>query len=210
MWYAAYGSNLDERRFLAYLRGGAVPGAPRGTSHSGARDPAVPRAAAPVTVPLEAYFARSSSTWGGGVAFVDTAGAPSVTLGRGYLITATQLVDVYLQENRLRPGDRPDVDAAVTGANLGSGETLDLLDGWYGRLVCLDPLDGVPVVTITARPPAPEPAMPSPAYLGVLAAGLAQTYGHGPHEAARYLARWPGNLGRRSVDEIASLLEATR
>ncbi|TDD88169.1 histone deacetylase, partial [Actinomadura darangshiensis] len=69
MWYVAYGSNLYRERFGCYLSGGRPRGGAR--HYTGCRDPRPARAEQPVTVPGGIYFAYTSLTWGGGMAFYD-------------------------------------------------------------------------------------------------------------------------------------------
>jgi hypothetical protein len=75
--------------------------------------------------------------------------------------------------------------------------------GWYRRLLHLGTLDGFPVATITSADEPPlHPA--GPAYLGVVADGLRETWGLDRHAAATYLAGRPGNRGSIEVDRLAA------
>lgn len=105
LWYAGYGSNIDEDRFTCYLTGGRPPGARR--ENPGARDPSPPQAQRPVVLPGQMFFGWESATWGGGVAFLD-ARAEGTALARAYLITGEQFADVAAQEMHRTPGD-PDL-----------------------------------------------------------------------------------------------------
>lgn len=71
LWYVAYGSNLFRERFRCYLSGGRPAGGAR--HYPGCRDPRPARAELSVTVPGGIYFALTSQTWGGGMAFYDPA-----------------------------------------------------------------------------------------------------------------------------------------
>lgn len=96
VWYAAYGSNTDEKRFLYYIRGGTYPG--NGKQYTGCRDKTPPIASMPVQLHYERYFAKRSPGWDmKGVAFLDM-DRPGVTRGRAYLITREQYQDIRNQE----------------------------------------------------------------------------------------------------------------
>lgn len=177
VWYACYGSNLDEQRFARYLRGGRAAGSrrvhdpcPEGTEWAGSR---------PVTVRNRLRFGRESSVWGGAVAFVDRVADPSVTTyGRGWLLSVAQWRHVVAQENRLSPGE-------VDGGRLVSGGTV--CSGWYDEVLRCGDLDGVPLVTLTGDPG--QPGVPSPAYLDTIRRGLAQCWPQlGADQVSAYLA----------------------
>ena len=96
VWYAAYGTNIDEKRFSYYIRGGTYP--VTGRHHEGCRDKTKPISSMPVTLCYNRYFARRSSQWDHrGVAFLDL-NQPGITLGRAYLITKEQYRDIQQQE----------------------------------------------------------------------------------------------------------------
>jgi len=154
VWYAAYGSNLWPERFRYYLEGGTAPGST--TPSPGARDATPARATEAGTCSHERFFAGEASRWhGGGVAFLATEPGDHQTLLRLYLLTLEQFEDVYAQENRRTPSvEAPaavDVDAVVAAGHL------DLLDGWYGRLLHLGThADGHEILTFTAESPPPR------------------------------------------------------
>lgn len=67
VWYASYGSNLLEERFLCYIRGGQPAGSTE--SEPGARDPSLPLRSIQFSMPYPLYFAKERTKWGkGGVA----------------------------------------------------------------------------------------------------------------------------------------------
>ena len=67
VWYVAYGSNLYEARFLAYLKG-CGDDEPWGP-HRGAADQSPPVANRRVEVPHPVRFGGNSQRWGGGCCF---------------------------------------------------------------------------------------------------------------------------------------------
>ena len=142
IWYAAYASNLVMRRFLLYIMGGVL--AENGRVHTPARDTSPPAEVCPVTFPGQVYFATESTTWGGGRALFDP-DEPGEALGRGYLITPGQFLDVVSQEMRLQPGR---YSSEIIPRVL--GERVALGSGHYETLACVGQLEGYPVVTMAA------------------------------------------------------------
>lgn len=96
VWYASYGSNMLEERFLKYITGGSY----EGRDYYGCRNKSLPLASRPVFIPHPVYFANKSGTWGGcGAAFLDTS-KKGGSYGRMYLITSEQYEDLRDQEGR--------------------------------------------------------------------------------------------------------------
>jgi hypothetical protein len=144
VYYASYGSNLYEERFMVYINGGSLPGNQR--VYSGTVDPTPPTDTAPVALPGAQFFAGDSRAWTGGVAFLDTSQQSSRSLGRAYRITGEQFSDVVAQENGGSAGRSTiDVTRAVDSASgvINTG-------GLYGQLVHVGDFQGAPVVTFTA------------------------------------------------------------
>lgn len=172
VWYASYGSNCDSSRFALYLGGGHRQDTFGG--HRGARDPSPPRASAAMEFPSQITYAGRSKRWGRGVAFLEhrhVADPMPGALGRRYLITRGQFEDVVAQENA-RPTTPVEIDS------LSPGESRETGSGWYGTLVALEPVQGVPVITFTSpKPPELAPAMaPAIEYLRTIAVGLHQIH----------------------------------
>lgn len=187
VWYAAYASNMLERRFMLYLTGGVL--AETGRVHAGARDPSAPKEDAPLWLPGTVYFATESSTWPDtGRALYDP-DMPHRSAGRGYLIEDHQVADVVAQEMRQEPGVfDPSYIPAVPGAMTRFG------DGHYETLVCTGMIDGYPVVTMAAPwsvQDVPLLRLAGP-YRDVIIEGLQETWGWDSAEAERYLATLPG------------------
>ena len=148
VWYIAYGSNLLMERFLCYIKGGSF----RGNSkiYEGCTDTSLPLKDKPFLVPYELYFGNESGSWdGSGVAFIDT-DKPGIALGRAYLITYEQFLEIQHQE-----GTSP---------------------RWYGRIVELASSVGdIPHMTFTSEHRRPD-NMPNNNYLDILLEGLRETY----------------------------------
>jgi hypothetical protein len=176
VWYLAYGSNVNEGRFLRYLLGD--------DDHRGARDTAVPLRNEWVLAPLRLTFAKESVRWnGGGVAFVDPDPA-GATWVRAWDITAEQFEDLFAQENRLP------ADSVLDWARVAAGPH-DVGTGWYRRVLPLgDALgrDDQPVLTFTWHEPSAF-TTPNDAYADTIAAGLADNPALSPADIAAYLSR---------------------
>ena len=171
-WYAAYGSNTDAPRFQRYL--------------DRCTQPATPEDDRPFVLDLPLYFAKDATRgWGpGGVAFAgpDHDRVPS-TLGRVWLLPVERIAEIGAMENGRDPADGS-LDVAAVQRD---GVVPAFDGGWYDAWASCGELDGVPVVTITSsRRHAANP--PGPAYLAVVARGIAATHGLPDEAVAAYLA----------------------
>lgn len=119
VWYACYGSNINYERFKLYLLGGEKDFFGVVVSNEGCRDKSLPVRIKRYTFKHPVYFAKNSSIWGGGVAFLDTRKTWAAQ-GVAYLITYEQFLDVKRQEG-----------------------------SWYNEEIDLGELDGYPVKTFT-------------------------------------------------------------
>lgn len=129
VWYGAYGSNIDEERFLCYIEGGTF--SVNGKSYSGCDDKNRWIDETFVLYPGDVYSANHSPSWNGnGVAFYDEKGGFDALKGfcfmKLYKIRILQLKQIQKQE--------------------GLGPL------WYGRTVIVGVHDnGVPVYTFTSK-----------------------------------------------------------
>jgi len=181
VWYVAYASNLSRLRFQAYLEGGRPDGSRRG--YAGSRDATPPRDSRALRLPGALAFAGTSTVWGGGLAFYD-ASADGVVIARAYLVSFGQFSDVVAQEARLESG--ADLVRDPDGR-------LVALSRIYDTILELEPHEGVPVMTMTARPGSTGPPVaPSAAYLTTILAGLADGFGLDLEAGVDYLLRARG------------------
>ena len=181
LWYAAYGSNVNRERFLEYIRGGTSRF--NGTRLPGCRNKQDPVRDYALAVNHELYFARMSDAWGGGVAFVQPAPSRSQTLGRAYLITEEQFLDLACQENGKRPGD-PEMAFDYRFAEENAQSYFNPADPtrpsgqgglWYGRVVRIGTRESWPVFTMTAEWDGyADVNPPSRGYVTCIAAGIRQ------------------------------------
>lgn len=181
IWYAAYGSNLCESRFLRYIDAATRPGNDAD--------------ALPVWLErddLDLFFAHASKRWSGqGVAFVRSVEAvhtsASPTVFRLYLLTRSQFEDLHGQECAL------ETPIALPKNLPGDLEHVDPVDRLYGRVLGLGQHeDGLPLLTITTSREFQEPNPPSKEYLRTIAKGLTETCGWSQPESASYLSSKTG------------------
>src|SRR5438034_4875277 len=88
VWYAGYGSNLLQRRFDCYIKGGKPEGSKK--TYAGCRDKSDPRGDQQIRLPHVLYFGAHSKAWNGAVAFIRCAASEANTYARMYLITYGQ------------------------------------------------------------------------------------------------------------------------
>jgi len=181
IWYVAYGSNLLADRFESYILGcgdDAVWG-----GHRGSADATLPAGDRQVVVPHPVYFGGHSRRWNGACCFcpVEPLGDDRLpVVGRAWLVTWGQMVDIVAQENGL-----PTSAATLPDLVPEPGAAVRVLDGVIDLLLGMDDIDGHPACTLASSnlPPA---APPSPSYRQVLAPSMAEQ-GLAPEVAERHL-----------------------
>lgn len=98
--YAAYGSNLLRKRFLAYINGGDF----YGKYYSGCSNKRKPISLGYIFVPYKLYFAKSSKSWNnGGIAFLkkfEEIDINNSALVRLWEITEDQFYEIWEQEGK--------------------------------------------------------------------------------------------------------------
>ena len=202
IWYASYASNLNKRRFLCYIRGGTPKWSNQ--KQAGCRDKTVPRLTKPLLIPFPLYFSKDFSSWGkGGVAFIGLSKTQEdFTLGRMYLITGEQFIDVVSQEND-NALISVDFEAAIR-----NGSAV-FHDSWYGNILYLGDEEGFPIFTFTnSRDAGHEPfTAPPEAYIKTIALGLRETYNLDKDQICRYLMAKAGVKGNFDADRLSNILE---
>ena len=156
LWYAAYGSTVNRDQFLELIRGG--PSRFNRATLTGCRSTQDPIRDYALAINHELYFGRLSNVWGGAVAFVSPGVSRNQTLGRAYLITEEQFVDIACQENGRRPDD-PDMlfhseySALHPESYFGPdpGRPPGAGQQWYGRILLLGTRESWPVFTLTGE-----------------------------------------------------------
>lgn len=201
LWYASYGSNLSIERFLCYVKGGIPEGSH--FNYKGCDDKSDPLAIESIQIPHQMYFAKSSVTWnGGGVCFLNHLESLKYnTLGRMYLITVEQFLDVVKQENG--GYNRPSID--FTKAVDQKKYTFEN-STWYGTLLYLGEQNGYPIFTFTHSYDITDYRQPSPAYLHTIIRGVREAYNKTDSEIADYLLEREGVFGYLGKEEIISII----
>jgi hypothetical protein len=208
VWYACYGSNLLKSSFLCYVRGGTPEGSER--LFQGCSDKSDPRDCRQIVLPFEIYFSRKSKSWENkGVAFIKSQkNADAKTLGRMYLITKEQFVQVVRQENRKPPADSTiniDFEKAISEGGF-------LIPGiaWYGRILSLGSEGDNPILTFTDiwRDEDIVPSAPGKKYLRVLIRGIKEAYDLPDEDIVEYLKRVEGIRNRICEQEIIEIVRS--
>ena len=202
VWYACYGSNLRKERFLCYIRGGTPSGAM--TNFTGCTDKNEPEKSGSIRIPHELYFSKESPTWnGGGICFLNPVKDEMAnTLGRRYLISSEQFIDLVRQELQYEGNISIDFDKLIRE---GSYDCLN--KGRYGMLLYLGDLEGRPVVTFTSKTYLKDEInRPDKAYILTIAKGLKEVYDFDDEEIKNYLLDKTGISGNISELELLEIL----
>lgn len=203
IWYASYGSNLLESRFLCYILGGLPDGALK--TNPGCTDKTLPLDSKAITINSELYFAKRAKRWdAGGVGFIDPELNTRVqTYGRMYLITTEQFVEVVKQENHLSEELPIDFQKAKD-----EGSLIVRADSWYGKLLYLGDQKGHPIFTFTNESIlSNEINAPSEGYLLTLINGLKETYGLSETELIAYFENKVGIKGGEIEKRLMELVK---
>lgn len=171
IWYACYGSNILEERFNCYIKGGQPKGAQ--TKYEGCTDKTLPTDNEDFYICSELYFAKESSNWdNGGVAFIRTLFEPQAsTMGRIFLITKGQLVDIARQETKTKAELTIDFDKAVA-----YGSYIFKRPSWYGNLLYLGQQSEYPIFTLTNQDDLQPITKPSKSYLRTIWQGIKEAH----------------------------------
>ncbi|XP_028797957.1 histone deacetylase 5 isoform X2 [Neltuma alba] len=153
IWYASYGLNMWQSRFLCYIAGGKVEGMQM--QCSGAMDTKPPREILWKTFPCRLFFGRDSSyTWGPGALALlnpETSNEDNTYMCL-YKISLEQLNDLLLLENgRSQNIGSPLFDATALNVTTSKEfDSLEVIEGaWYGNVVYLGKEQNIPILTVT-------------------------------------------------------------
>ncbi|MCB7482025.1 hypothetical protein [Christiangramia sediminis] len=203
VWYACYGSNIREERFLCYINGGTPPGALR--NFTGCSDKSKPKQSRTITIDHEMYFAKKSPTWnGGGICFLNPEkDITANTLGRTYLINASQFIDLVRQELKFEGSITIDFERLVK-----EGSYNCMTDGRYGLLLYLGEIEGNPVVTFTSEAYLePEINKPDEQYLLTILRGLKEIYTIKEMELLEYFKSKKGVENQFPTNELSRIIK---
>jgi len=149
-----------KERFLVYIKGGYY----QSRYHSGCLDKTEPESLGWMYVPYRLYFAKDSSSWGGGVAFLACEKEPNSeyhAIVRLWKITEEQFECLHKQEGK----------------------------GWYHKILILGKKDGLTIKTFTGCW-MNNINLPSEEYLDVIKKGLKETTGWTDQEIEKYLCKF--------------------
>ncbi len=200
VWYACYGSNLQEERFTCYISGGRPEGSFR--TYTGCTNKTSPAATKPIEIKAELYFAKRSKTWsGGGAAFIRP-DENSITLGKMYLIATDQFSELVKQEIRFKGNLEPDLTLAVK-----SGFLITKPETWYGKILHLGHEEGLPIFTFTNIDfLETEINAPNEHYLKKIILGLRETYQLKEDQILNYLSSKKGIKGNILKQDLRHLI----
>jgi hypothetical protein len=183
IWYVGYGSNLNEQRFICYIKGGTPRFGKR--KNDGCKDRTLPAENKSIIIHYPLYFAlpnnlKETFNWGrGGVAFIGHAEDKELkTFCRMWKITREQYEEVRNQEGR----------------------------SWYGKEIPLGENGGMPIYTITNEAVLSNIICPSDAYLKTIALGLKETYNFSEEEIADYLIAKEGIKDSLKKDNLIKII----
>lgn len=145
VWYACYGSNINVDRLMIYINGDKEG---KFGHLEGCSDKAKPQDAKPYIFNSPIYFARHSSRWNGGVAFLDYE-KRGKSYGRIYKLKMSQFKDVFMQEY---------------GPNS------------YDAIIYVGEYENLPIFTFTSSYKRKDIEKPSKEYLDVIKNGILDTY----------------------------------
>lgn len=187
VFYLSYGSNMCWDRFMCYIAGGTIEGNNR--IYLGSHDKSTPTEDVGVGFNGEVFFAGHSKQWEGGVFFADF-NVNALSLGRAFMVTASQFEDVAAQECGLEAGSlKVDFCRLLKYGNIKN-------EGMYGNIVYLGVLENIPVVSFTTpysfnsiKSGKAELTLnpPSQAYVDIICRGIVEKFNVSKDTALRYL-----------------------
>ncbi len=182
IWYACYGSNILEERFLCYIKGGKPNGAK--TTYDGCNNKSLPAENEVFYFNFELYFAKESRNWdNGGVAFIRTLLEPQeLTIGRIYLITKGQLIDIAKQETGTKTELKIDFDKTIE-----DGSYIFKRPSWYGNILYLGQHNGNPIFTLTNENDLQPFTKPSKNYIKTIVEGIKEAHNFDEKTILKYL-----------------------
>lgn len=203
IWYASYGSNILEERFLCYIQGGQPKGSLK--TYTGCTDKSLPIDKEEIYINSELYFAKKSKSWdNGGVGFIKTNfDTRHQTLARMYLITKEQFIDIVKQETDNKEELVINFDQALTDGSLVFKE-----GSWYGNLIYIGTQHEYPIFTFTNQDNITPTTRPNENYLRTIIKGIQETYDHlNSDEIVDYLITKQGIENNYSREDLVKLFE---
>ncbi len=202
VWYACYGSNLNEDRFLCYIKGGKPKNSSR--TEIGCQDKTTPLKNTTYKIDRPLYFAKRAAHWeNGGAGFIGLSPDPNnFTYSRKYLITKQQFVDLVNQENRTN-------NIQIDFQEIITLKSKVITEARYSNLLFLEfDTDQIPIFSFTTPEKMGESEFvkPAPIYLKTIIAGLKEIYNLPYTELAEYMMTKPGVTENYSFNEILDIV----
>ncbi len=180
IWYACYGSNMDETRFLRYINDCPTDINP-------------PREFELYSIYRRFYFAENSQRWNGGVGFVSTKiDSRSLTYAKLYLISRDQFSYLFNAENGRRTSIMIDYNHFQNNKMLDistdrNGDPIQIR--LYNRIIKLEEsYKGYPILTFTNSRILPR-VKPADEYVELINNGLRITHNLSDEDIARYIKK---------------------
>lgn len=205
IWYTCYGSNLELKRFLYYIKGGKLTENNR--EYDGCKNKDFTGVHKKMIINYTLYFSKKSGSWRGGVAFIDTIPTKIKTFARMYLVTDEQFIDILKQENSKPLSTKVSFD--INKAKSKVVYNPPGLSGWYDKVIYLGENEGHSIFTFTTGNKTDYMA-PSEDYLKVIARGLRDTHNLTLQEIVNYLIDKPGISGNYNKQELIDILFVVR
>lgn len=151
----------------------------------------------------ELYFARASKNWdNGGVAFIRTTFSPTVsTMGRIYLITKGQLIDIVKQETNTVLGLELDFTKTIQ-----DGSHIFKEKSGYGNLLYIGQQNNYPIFILTNESDNQMETKRSADYLKAMCQGIKQTHGFDDLTILDYLKNKRGIMGNYTDQEVMQII----
>ena len=202
IWYVSYGSNLSYDRFICYLLGGKPNGSTK--TYLGSSDRDLPIDSALVNLNYSLYFAKNSSVWYNcGVCFLnDKFDESEYTIGRKYLISKIQFLDLFKQENNIN------YDVIINFEALKKNKSLVVdKSKWYGKLLYLGTNEGIDNITFTCNDYTGIFNKPHPSYLSTICKGIFEITKWDNDKIINYLLSKKGVSGNYNFHQINDLID---
>ena len=198
IWYASYGSNLSRERFMCYIEGGKPKNSKK--TEKACRDTTPPKDDKSHKINHALYFAGLSAKWNnGGSCILSTKKSDTqYTLGRKYLITKEQFLDIVGNKNEDGVLEIDFDDVIKNGSK-------SVTDASSGNILYLGHEDGYPIFTFTAHSDRTDYARPDTLYLETIGKGIIETYNISVQELADYYLKLDGIKNNYTKKELINL-----
>ncbi len=200
IWYASYGSNLNLDRFMCYIVGGKPKNSTK--VEEGCTDKTPPKDDRPHKIKHALYFARHSKKWNNGGSCILSVkyDENKTTLGRKFLITVDQFLDIVSQNNGV---DDIKIDFEEV-MKLGSKSINNSLSG---NILYLGDEDGAPIFTFTSHFDETEFVKPDILYLATIGSGVKETFKYTTEQVTDYFMGLDGIKQNYERQELLKMLE---